>query len=102
MIKPDEVSEAVWRAGMSAYHKTLRKNPALAWQTAAAEILNEWWCEVQMWQLNKNRHNGYAPGLYSCMCKDCGKPFMGDKRAYQCAPCAGVPEVSPATQEPTP
>jgi hypothetical protein len=57
MIKPDEISEAVWRAGMSAYHKTLRKNPNLAWQTAAAEVLNEWFAEMQMEQLRKPTHD---------------------------------------------
>ena len=51
MIRPNEISEEVWRAGMSAYHKTLRKNPGLAWQTAAAEILNAWWEEVQLNQV---------------------------------------------------
>ena len=30
MIKPEQVPENVWRAAMSAYHKTLRKNPAMA------------------------------------------------------------------------
>ena len=53
MIKPGEISEEVWRAGMSAYHKTLRKNPGLAWQTAAAEILNAWWEEVQLRQITQ-------------------------------------------------
>ena len=31
---------------------------------------------------------GYAPGSYLCHCGSCDKQFMGDKRAFQCAPCA--------------
>jgi len=30
----------------------------------------------------------WAPGLYMNICADCGKQFIGDKRAIQCAPCA--------------
>ena len=42
MIKPEMVPEPVWRAAMSAYHKTLRKNPAMAWQEAFVAGLREW------------------------------------------------------------
>lgn len=42
MVRPDEISEGVWRAAMSAYHKTLRKSPETAWQTAIAAALNAW------------------------------------------------------------
>lgn len=35
---PDEV----WRAAMSTYHKTLRKNPGMAWQEAVVAALNAW------------------------------------------------------------
>lgn len=31
---------------------------------------------------------GYAPGNYQCHCGTCGGGFIGDKRAYQCKPCA--------------
>jgi hypothetical protein len=31
---------------------------------------------------------GYAPGSYQCHCGTCGGGFIGDKRAYQCEPCA--------------
>lgn len=31
---------------------------------------------------------GYAPGNYQCHCGTCGGGFIGDKRAYQCEPCA--------------
>ena len=42
MIKPENVPETVWRAAMSAYHKTLRKNPAMAWQEAVVAMLSAW------------------------------------------------------------
>lgn len=31
---------------------------------------------------------GYAPGSYFCKCSVCGEQFEGDKRAFQCLPCA--------------
>lgn len=31
---------------------------------------------------------GYAPGGYQNKCCNCGKMFIGDKRAIQCEPCA--------------
>lgn len=31
---------------------------------------------------------GYAPGNYQRHCCTCGGGFIGDKRAYQCEPCA--------------
>jgi len=31
---------------------------------------------------------GYAPGSYMNNCKSCGQTFMGDKRAWNCEPCA--------------
>lgn len=31
---------------------------------------------------------GYAPGSYLCRCSACGKTFEGDKRAFNCLPCA--------------
>jgi len=31
---------------------------------------------------------GYAPGSYMNNCKSCGQSFMGDKRAWNCEPCA--------------
>jgi hypothetical protein len=31
---------------------------------------------------------GYAPGSYFCRCHVCGDQFEGDKRAFQCLPCA--------------
>ncbi|HRY03519.1 MAG TPA: hypothetical protein P5256_10340, partial [Beijerinckiaceae bacterium] len=31
---------------------------------------------------------GYAPGDYLCMCHDCKKQFLGDKRCLTCEPCA--------------
>ena len=42
MIKPEQVPECVWRAAMSTYHKTLRKNPAMAWQEAVVAAFREW------------------------------------------------------------
>lgn len=44
-MEPENVPEATWRAAMSAYHKTLRKNPTMAWQEAVSAALkadNEW------------------------------------------------------------
>ena len=38
-MEPENVPEAVWRAAMSAYHKTLRKNPTMAWQVAVSAAL---------------------------------------------------------------
>lgn len=47
---------------------------------------------------------GYAPGSYHCRCATCGGRFIGDKRAYQCEPCAlddkaKFDALSPAEQE---
>lgn len=34
---------------------------------------------------------GWAPGQYiGSICRDCGRPFMGAKRAFQCADCAYI------------
>ena len=41
-MKPENVPEPIWRAAMSAYHKTLRKNPAMAWQEAVVAALRAW------------------------------------------------------------
>jgi rubrerythrin len=37
---------------------------------------------------NSPAKNGWAPGDYECRCRECGKQFTGDKRAWQCANCA--------------
>lgn len=42
MIRPEHISEAVWRAAMSTYHKELRKDPGMAWQKAIAAGINAW------------------------------------------------------------
>lgn len=47
---------------------------------------------------------GYATGSYQCHCATCGGGFIGDKRAYQCEPCAldnkaKFDALSPAEQE---
>ncbi len=42
MLKPEQVPECVWRAAMSTYHKTLRKNPSMAWQEAVVAMVNAW------------------------------------------------------------
>ena len=31
---------------------------------------------------------GFAPGDYVGRCRECGKHFFGDKRAWHCEPCA--------------
>jgi hypothetical protein len=31
---------------------------------------------------------GWAPGMYTCECKDCGAGFLGAKRSVECATCA--------------
>jgi hypothetical protein len=31
-----------WRAAMSAYHKTIRKDPGNAWQAACLAMLRSW------------------------------------------------------------
>jgi len=30
----------------------------------------------------------WAPGGYTAKCRECGVSFIGDKRAFMCAPCA--------------
>lgn len=47
---------------------------------------------------------GYAPGSYHCHCATCGGGFVGDKRSYQCEPCAlndraKFDALSPSEQE---
>lgn len=39
-------------------------------------------------QKNKYPIGGFAPGAYTCTCIQCKKQFQGDKRAFQCEPCA--------------
>jgi hypothetical protein len=34
------------------------------------------------------RQWGFAPGSYMCMCSDCGKQHIADKRAWRCLECA--------------
>lgn len=34
------------------------------------------------------RKDAWAPGKYLNTCPVCGERFLGDKRAYECAPCA--------------
>ncbi len=34
------------------------------------------------------RVRGWAPGSYTSKCGGCGREFEGDKRAYECLPCA--------------
>ena len=36
----------------------------------------------------KERFGGWAPGMYSCRCNECHTEYMGDKRSFQCYPCA--------------
>lgn len=36
----------------------------------------------------KERVGGWAPGMYSCRCKECRAEYMGDKRSWLCYPCA--------------
>jgi transcription initiation factor TFIIIB Brf1 subunit/transcription initiation factor TFIIB len=31
---------------------------------------------------------GFAPGNYFSKCRTCGNQFQGDKRSFQCEPCA--------------
>ena len=42
MINPENVPEEVWRSAMSTYHKTLRKNPGMAWQAAISAAITSW------------------------------------------------------------
>jgi hypothetical protein len=42
MLKPEQVPENVWKAAMSRYHATVRKNPGMAWQSAIAWALENW------------------------------------------------------------
>ncbi len=34
------------------------------------------------------RVGGWAPGPYLGKCQNCGEEFNGDKRAFECLPCA--------------
>lgn len=34
------------------------------------------------------RKRGWAPGNYTAICSNCGKNFIGDKRAIMCSECA--------------
>lgn len=43
---------------------------------------------------------GYAPGNYQCKCRECKQVFIGDKRAFQCEPCAEKMASESAPQEP--
>lgn len=54
------------------------------------EKIVSWWDKPSVdqrdWPLH--RINGWAPGQYTCTCRDCGAAYMGDKRSWQCYPCA--------------
>lgn len=36
----------------------------------------------------REMRGGWGKGFYTCSCSNCGKGFMGGKRAWCCAPCA--------------
>ena len=64
----------------------------------------DWWtsqnhADQKEWP--KDRVHGWAPGGYSCTCRDCGIHYAGDKRSVQCYPCAAkfVPPPRPETTE---
>lgn len=42
MIDASQIPENVWKAAMSRYHKVIRHNPAIAWQSAIAWALENW------------------------------------------------------------
>lgn len=47
----EAISEPVWRAAMSAYHKAIRKNPGSAWQEAIAAAIAAWpMSHIHEWQ----------------------------------------------------
>ena len=48
----------------------------------------------------QHRVNGWAPGMYSCTCTDCGITYWGDKRSIQCYPCASHPHATEAPEAP--
>lgn len=64
----------------------------------------DWWtsqnhADQKEWP--KDCVHGWAPGNYSCTCRDCGIHYAGDKRSVQCYPCAAkfVPPPRPETPE---
>jgi hypothetical protein len=45
--------------------------------------------QVTEWDSDQRpQRTGWATGLYTCTCLECGKGFMGAKRSWNCAPCA--------------
>ena len=49
----------------------------------------------------KERVHGWAPGDYTCTCRECGIHYAGEKRSVQCYPCAEkfIPPPRPETLE---
>ncbi|WP_024351053.1 hypothetical protein [Aurantimonas coralicida] len=39
---------------------------------------------------------GFSPGRYNVVCRSCARRFNGDKRSYQCLPCAVVKSIAAA------
>lgn len=37
---------------------------------------------------------GFSPGRYNVVCRSCARRFDGDKRSYQCLPCAITKSLS--------
>lgn len=56
------------------------------------EKIVSWWNKPAVDQRDWSLHriNGWAPGPYTCTCLDCGAAYMGDKRSWQCFPCAST------------
>ena len=76
-----------------------RKKQAGSCQTGQAGQIGELMQEQQADGLPKGmiadsrpKRRGWAPGRYMCGCVFCGEPFVGDKRAIECAACAYRPD----------
>ena len=39
---------------------------------------------------------GFSPGRYNVVCRSCARRFDGDKRSWQCLPCALVKTIAAA------
>lgn len=52
--------------------------------------MTRWFDKPHVDQTNwpNERVHGWAPGFYTCTCRDCDAAYMGNKRSWQCYPCA--------------
>lgn len=81
----------VWEEGFENYVKLIKLTPRLLLQLLGTEcgrniIHPNIWVNALM--IGYKQIIGYASGDYFCICGNCKKQFIGDKRAVRCKECS--------------